>query len=41
MDQLFADPDPGRAQRAMQAMFGMRKLDAAALLAAADGVPVT
>ncbi len=40
MDQLFADPDPARAQRAMQAMLGMRKLDAAALRAAADGVPV-
>ena len=41
MDELFADPDPGRAQRAMQAMLGMRKLDLAALRAAADGVPVS
>ena len=40
MDDLFADPDPARAQRAVQAMLGMRKLDVAALRAAADGVPV-
>ena len=40
MDAIFADPDQARAQRAMQAMFGMRKLDLAALQAAADGVPV-
>jgi predicted 3-demethylubiquinone-9 3-methyltransferase (glyoxalase superfamily) len=39
MDEVFADPDPGKAQRAMQAMLGMRKIDAAALRAAADGVP--
>ena len=39
MDALFADPDKSRATRAMQAMFGMRKLDMAALQAAADGVP--
>ena len=39
MDEVFADPDPARAERAMQAMFGMRKLDVAALRAAADGVP--
>jgi predicted 3-demethylubiquinone-9 3-methyltransferase (glyoxalase superfamily) len=37
MDELFADPDPKRAERAMQAMFGMRKLDIAALRSAADG----
>ena len=36
MDELFADPDPRRAERTMQAMFGMRKLDIAALQAAAD-----
>ena len=30
-------PRPGRAQRAMQAMLGMKKLDLAALRAAADG----
>jgi len=39
MDELFADRDQTRVQRAMQAMFGMRKLDIAALRAAADGVP--
>jgi predicted 3-demethylubiquinone-9 3-methyltransferase (glyoxalase superfamily) len=39
MEELFADPDPDRAQRAMQAMLGMGKLDIAALRAAADGVP--
>jgi hypothetical protein len=39
MEELFADPDASRAGRAMQAMFGMRKLDIAALRAAADGVP--
>ena len=40
MDEVFADPDPARAQRAMQAMLGMRKLDLAALRAAADGALV-
>ena len=39
MDELFADPDQSKAERAMQAMLGMRKLDIAALRAAADGVP--
>jgi predicted 3-demethylubiquinone-9 3-methyltransferase (glyoxalase superfamily) len=39
MAELFADPDPSRAERAMTAMFGMKKLDIAALRAAADGVP--
>lgn len=39
MDELFSDADPERARRAMEAMFGMRKLDVAALRAAADGVP--
>jgi predicted 3-demethylubiquinone-9 3-methyltransferase (glyoxalase superfamily) len=41
MDELFTDPDPARAERAMRAMFGMRKLDVAALRAAADGVPAS
>jgi predicted 3-demethylubiquinone-9 3-methyltransferase (glyoxalase superfamily) len=41
MDELFADPDQGRATRAMQAMFGMKKLDIAALRNAADGAPAT
>ena len=38
MEELFADPDPERARRAMQAMLGMGKLDIAALRSAADGV---
>jgi predicted 3-demethylubiquinone-9 3-methyltransferase (glyoxalase superfamily) len=37
MDELFSDPDPERANRAMKAMLQMRKLDIAALQAAADG----
>jgi predicted 3-demethylubiquinone-9 3-methyltransferase (glyoxalase superfamily) len=37
LDELLGDPDPGRAQRAMQAMLGMTRLDIAALRAAADG----
>ncbi len=37
MDEVLNDPDPTRAQRAMQAMLGMVKLDLAALRAAADG----
>ena len=40
MDALFSDPDRSRAEWAMKAMFGMKKLDAAALRAAADGVAV-
>jgi predicted 3-demethylubiquinone-9 3-methyltransferase (glyoxalase superfamily) len=39
MDELFADPDPTRAERAMAAMLKMRKIDIAALREAADGVP--
>jgi predicted 3-demethylubiquinone-9 3-methyltransferase (glyoxalase superfamily) len=39
MDELFADPDKERAERAMKAMLGMRKLDIAALRGAADGAP--
>ena len=41
MEQLFADPDPERADRAMAAMLKMQKLDIAALRAAADGQPVS
>ncbi len=41
MEEIFADPDPDRAARAMQAMLGMRKLDVDALRRAADGVPAT
>lgn len=37
MDELFADPDKTRAERAMKAMFDMKKLDIAALREAADG----
>ena len=37
--EVLGDADPERAQRAMQAMLGMRKLDIAGLRAAADGVP--
>jgi predicted 3-demethylubiquinone-9 3-methyltransferase (glyoxalase superfamily) len=38
MDELLNDPDRERSQRAVKAMMGMKKLDIAALLAAADGV---
>ena len=37
MDALLTDPDPGRAQRAMQAMMTMKKIDLAAIEAAAAG----
>lgn len=39
MDELFGGDNPERAQRAMQAMLKMKKLDIEALRAAADGVP--
>jgi predicted 3-demethylubiquinone-9 3-methyltransferase (glyoxalase superfamily) len=38
MAELFADHDPERARRAMEAMLGMRKLDIAAMRRAAEGV---
>ena len=38
LNELIADPDAGRAQRAMQAMLAMKKIDIAALERAADGV---
>src|SRR4051794_18793111 len=38
LDEVFADPDPERANRAMKAMLKMRKLDVDALRAAADDV---
>ncbi|HJR24747.1 MAG TPA: VOC family protein [Acidimicrobiales bacterium] len=41
MDELFSDPDPTKAQRAMQAMLQMGKLDIAALRSAAEGVPAS
>lgn len=37
--QLLSDPDPAKAQRVMQAMLGMVKLDIAALQAAYAGIP--
>jgi predicted 3-demethylubiquinone-9 3-methyltransferase (glyoxalase superfamily) len=37
LGQLLGGPDPDGAQRAMQAMLGMRKLDIAALQKAYDG----
>jgi predicted 3-demethylubiquinone-9 3-methyltransferase (glyoxalase superfamily) len=40
-EELFTDPNPERARRAMEAMFGMSKLDIAALRSAADGVAAT
>ena len=36
MAELMSDPDQSRATRAMQAMLGMKKIDMAALQAAAD-----
>jgi predicted 3-demethylubiquinone-9 3-methyltransferase (glyoxalase superfamily) len=36
LGELLGDPDRARAERAMQAMLGMRKLDVVALRAAAD-----
>lgn len=37
MIEILNDPDKSRGERAMRAMFGMKKLDLAALRAAADG----
>ena len=39
MEELFADPDKGRAEGAMQAMLEMGKLDVEARRRAAEGVP--
>ena len=36
---LLSDPDPGRAQRATQAMLQMRRIDVATMRRAADSVP--
>jgi predicted 3-demethylubiquinone-9 3-methyltransferase (glyoxalase superfamily) len=41
MEELFANPDPEPARRAMEAMLKMRKIDVAALRSAADGVEVS
>ena len=35
--EIMSDPDAGRRDRAMKAVLGMKKLDLAAILAAADG----
>jgi predicted 3-demethylubiquinone-9 3-methyltransferase (glyoxalase superfamily) len=37
MEAVLNDPDQARAQRAMKAMLGMKKIDVAALRAAAEG----
>jgi predicted 3-demethylubiquinone-9 3-methyltransferase (glyoxalase superfamily) len=39
LTSLLADPDPGRAQRATQAMLSMRRIDIAEIKRAADSVP--
>ena len=41
MEELFADPDKSRAERAMRAMLEMRKIDIDALRRAADGAPAS
>jgi predicted 3-demethylubiquinone-9 3-methyltransferase (glyoxalase superfamily) len=41
MEELFGDADPERARRAMEAMLQMKKLDIAALRAAADAAPAS
>ena len=38
MSEMLNDPDEARGQRAMKAMLGMKKIDLAALYAAADRV---
>jgi predicted 3-demethylubiquinone-9 3-methyltransferase (glyoxalase superfamily) len=37
LPELLGDPDPDRAQRAMKAMLGMRKIDIQGIRRAADG----
>jgi predicted 3-demethylubiquinone-9 3-methyltransferase (glyoxalase superfamily) len=39
MEELFADPDKSRAERAMKAMLQMTKIDIATLRKAADSTP--
>ena len=41
MEELFSSSDPKRAERAMQAMLKMSKLDIGELRRAADGVPTS
>lgn len=36
MNEMITDPDPERAQRAMRAVYGMKKIDIAAVQRAAD-----
>ncbi|MCX4728764.1 VOC family protein [Streptomyces sp. NPDC090052] len=36
LHEILTDPDPTRGERAMKAVFGMKKLDLAAIRAAAD-----
>jgi predicted 3-demethylubiquinone-9 3-methyltransferase (glyoxalase superfamily) len=38
MSEMLNDPDEARGRRAMKAMLGMKKIDLAALYAAADRV---
>jgi len=38
IEELFADPDRKRSERAMRAMLEMKKIDIAALRSAADGI---
>ncbi|WP_116452759.1 VOC family protein [Blastococcus litoris] len=40
LNRLTNDPDPGRAQRATQAMLQMKRIDLAEIRRAADSVPV-
>jgi predicted 3-demethylubiquinone-9 3-methyltransferase (glyoxalase superfamily) len=37
LEELVRDPDPGRSQRAIEAMMGMKKIDIAELQRAAEG----
>ena len=37
LGELLSDPDPGKSQRAMRAMLGMKKIDIAGLQKAHDG----
>ena len=41
MDELFSDPDPKKAERAMRALLGMTKLDLATLRAPPRAAPVS
>jgi predicted 3-demethylubiquinone-9 3-methyltransferase (glyoxalase superfamily) len=41
MEELFADPDKSKAERAMRAMLQMRKIDVAALREPAEGAPTS